>query len=393
MSDIKPNVFQKRELSQQDQIEEANKLTEKLNNEIIEAERNRKANHQPSEKEQAAAAEMKRRTEEQLKKREEQRLKNLQLVEDAKKEGKTIPKEAFSREKDNNSSIPYVPYNGTNNINNNQPPINNDNNYHNNDNGGNDKRKQEIEKLSIPDFNTPYDKLPLPSEGKCYKNHRKSSIDVSYVTTLDESILTSPNLLNSGEFLEVLVNRKLLSYDLRYNDLLKGDRNAIMLWLRATTYGEMYPIVVLDEEGNPFETEINLNDLKTIKLGAEPDNEGLFDYILKQINVPIKFKLLNVGEIDNIAIKTENEIKNGSLVNNLDLYELQESVVEVNGVRDREQINKFISTLRPLISKDLRKYIESIESGVDLEITVRTPRGGSVSTFLPLNKKFFWPDL
>jgi hypothetical protein len=53
-----------------------------------------------------------------------------------------------------------------------------------------------------------------------------------------------------------------------------------MIWLRATGYGEMYPVTLLDENGDAFDTELNLNELKT-KEGAEPDDEGLFDYTFK----------------------------------------------------------------------------------------------------------------
>jgi hypothetical protein len=54
-----------------------------------------------------------------------------------------------------------------------------------------------------------------------------------------------------------------------------------MIWLRATGYGEMYPVTLLDENGDAFDTELNLNELKTKELGAEPDDEGLFDYTFK----------------------------------------------------------------------------------------------------------------
>jgi hypothetical protein len=46
-----------------------------------------------------------------------------------------------------------------------------------------------------------------------------------------------------------------------------------MIWLRATGYGEMYPVTLLDENGDAFDTELNLNELKTKELGAEPDDE------------------------------------------------------------------------------------------------------------------------
>lgn len=245
--------------------------------------------------------------------------------------------------------------------------------------------------ISQPNYNSPFDVIPLPSQGKTYHN-KKNNIRVGYMTTADENILTSPNLLQSGEFLSILMNRKILEPELRYKDLLVGDRNAIMIWLRATGYGEMYPVTLLDENGDAFETELNLNELKTKNLGAEPDEEGLFDYYFKLSQANAKFKFLTCGEVDEIDKLVEQEKENGVLVDSTSTYILEKMIVEVNGSRDRNTIKDFVSSIRIKDGKDFNKYIESIESGIDLNITVGTPGGGSVDTFLPLNLGFFWPD-
>jgi hypothetical protein len=249
-----------------------------------------------------------------------------------------------------------------------------------------------IQQLSQPQYNAAFDVIPLPSEGKLYKN-KKPNVKVAYMTTADENILTSPNLLQSGEFLEILINRKLLEPDLRYNDLHVGDRNAIMLWLRATSYGEMYPITMYDEDGNPFESEVDLNSLKTIKLSQEPDAEGYFDFYLPLSKAQIKFKLLTVGDLDTIERLVMEDEKNEIPVSNLNTYRLERQLVEVNGNRDKNFIKDFIEKMRIKDSKELKNYIEKIDCGVDLSIEVKTPRGESISTFLPLNLRFFWPDL
>jgi hypothetical protein len=249
-----------------------------------------------------------------------------------------------------------------------------------------------IQQLSQPQFNTAFDVLPLPSEGKLYKN-KKNSVKVAYMTAADENILTSPNLLQSGEFLEILINRKLLETDLRYKDLHVGDRNAIMLWLRATSYGEMYPVTIYDENSNPFETEINLNELKVKKLNVEPDSEGLFDFQLPLSKIGIKFKLLSVGDIDEIEAKVQKDEDDKIPVNNLGYYTLEKQIVEVGGNRDKNYIREFIQNIRIKDVKDLRAYINNVDCGIDLNIEVRTPGGGSIKTFLPLNVSFFWPDI
>ena len=248
-----------------------------------------------------------------------------------------------------------------------------------------------IQQLSQPQFNTAFDLIPIPSEGKLYKN-KKKNFKVGYLTTADENILTSPNLLESGEFLEILINRKLLEPNIRYKDLHVGDRNAIMIWLRATGYGEMYPVTLFDENEMPFETEINLNELKFKNLGAEPDEEGYFDFTFPICKKNLKFKLLTVGDLEEIETMVDEDKRNDSPVLNTVTYMLQKQIIEIDGLRDINYIQDFIQTMRVGDSKALREYINKIESGVDLNINVRTPGGESIKTFLPLNFNFFWPN-
>ena len=279
----------------------------------------------------------------------------------------------------NNNYVPPTPPS--------QPPVNNTMAYGQNPSNINPY----ILELSQPNYNAPFDVIPLPSKGKLYRN-KKANVRLAYMTTADENILTSPNLLESGEFLEIIVNRKLLEPDLRYKDLTVGDRNAIMIWLRATAYGEMYPVTLLDEINEPFDTEINLNELKNIELGAEPDSEGYFDFKLPLTKLDIKFRMLTVGDVETIDEMVERDKLNNVPVNNASTYKMERQLVEVNGNRDKSYIRDFANSMRIADAKALNDYIEKIESGIDLKIEVTTPGGGSISTFLPLNISFFWPN-
>ena len=273
----------------------------------------------------------------------------------------------------------------------NVPPVKPPTNTLNNMNESNDdKLKQYIINLSQPNFNSPYDVIPLPSEGKLYPI-KKSAVKVGYMTTADENILTSPNLIQSGLFLEILMDRKILEPNLRYKDLHVGDRNAIMLWLRATSYGEMYPITILDEDGIPFETEINLNDLKYKDLGAEPDANGLFDFTLPLSKMNLKFRFLTCGDSDEIDSIVEEDKLNGNPIDNTNIYKLRRMIVSVNGDTNPETIKTVSESMRIKDSNEFFDYVDKIESGVDLNIKVQTPGGGSIATFLPLNVNFFWP--
>lgn len=283
-------------------------------------------------------------------------------------------------------------FNYNNNNMNNIPPTNNQNNHFNDSYGQNPSNiNPYILELSQPNYNAPFDVIPLPSKGKLYRN-RKQNVKLAYMTTSDENILTSPNLLQSGEFLEILINRKILDSDLRYNDLLPGDKYAIMIWLRATGYGEMYPITMLDETGTAFDTEINLNDLKTKELLVDPDEDGLFTFEMPLSRAIVRFKMLTCGDIDRIEKMNEKDKENNALLNNSGTYRLEAMILEVNGSRDKNMVRDFIASMRIGDAKKFNQYVESLDSGIDLNITVETPGGGSIATFLPFNYNFFWPD-
>lgn len=248
-----------------------------------------------------------------------------------------------------------------------------------------------IYELSQPNYNAPFDVIPLPSKGKLYKN-KKSSIRVGYMTTADENILTSPNLLQSGEFLEILMNRKILEPELRYKDLLVGDRNAIMIWLRATSYGEMYPVTLLDELDEPFDSVVNLNELKTIELAVEPDADGLFSFTLPLSKVQLKFRPLTCGDIGDLEKRITKDKESNMLIDKTSTYRLERMIVEVNGDRDKNIIKDVANGMRIGDAKAFNEYVETVDCGIDLNINVETPGGGSIATFLPLNFNFFWPN-
>jgi hypothetical protein len=248
-----------------------------------------------------------------------------------------------------------------------------------------------ISELSQPQMNQPYDIIPLPSEGKLYRN-KKGKVKVSFLTAADENILTSPNLLESGDFLEILLNRKVLEPELRYKDLLPGDRDAIMIWLRATGYGEMYPVTILDENNKPFDTEVDLTKLKVIKLTVEPDTEGLFSFTLPLSKSTVKFKLLTVGEIDELEKLAQFLKEENNLINTEATLLLEAQIVDVDGIREKTYISDFIENMRIMDSKKLKAYMADINCGIDMNIKFWTPGGESVTRFLPFTLKFFWPE-
>jgi hypothetical protein len=256
--------------------------------------------------------------------------------------------------------------------------------------------EDKYEKLSRPQEDAPFDVIKLPSEGLLYPK-TGSSLKVAYLNAMDENIITNPNLLRSGKFLEVLINRKMIGTDLRYKDLHVGDRNAIMIWLRSTGYGSKYKIVLGDPEDNfkEFEAEIDLSELPIKNLKEKPDENGHFTFNLPMSGKEIKFRLLNVGDVENIEEHIEKMTEEvGPEFTDASTYTLKKQILAVENDFSSETVTSFIEKgMRIGDVRAFRMFVNDIESGVDMNITVGTPGGGSVNTFLPLNTSFFWPDL
>ena len=241
-------------------------------------------------------------------------------------------------------------------------------------------------------FEAPFDVLELPSKGLLYPG-RPATVKVEYLTAADENILTSPNLIRSGKVLDVLLQKKIKSSEIPMEQMLVGDRNAIMIWLRATGYGEMYPVKMLDPEtAEEFETEIDLSNLGTKELTAQPDENGEFDFLLPRSKKKIKFRLLTVADETSITKKTEQRNKaTKSPISNALTYRLQAQIKEIEGNRDPSMIAKFIEVMPAFDSLKFREYSDEIEPGIELEVDVEGPSGPFRSPF-NIGLNFFWPN-
>jgi len=244
------------------------------------------------------------------------------------------------------------------------------------------------------ELSIPYDVIELPSQGLLYPNKQKT-VKVEYLTTMDESILSSPNLLENGLFLDTLLERKIKESEIHPRDMLLGDRLAILIFLRSTGYGPMYPVNVFDPRNSEFfDTDIDLSKLKVKKLSVKPDKDNLFDYILPGSKKKVKFKLLTGGEINEIEQRDESyQKKAGTKQSNKIIYTLESMIQEIDGETDKLKISSIIYRLPIMDTRSLREYSSSLEPGLDLNIDVRTPGGASVATFLTIGRQFFWPDI
>jgi hypothetical protein len=243
-----------------------------------------------------------------------------------------------------------------------------------------------------PEYKVPYDIIELPSQGILYSNG-KSSVKVEYLTAYDENILTSPNILNNGKFIDILLKNKVKDLGFDVDDLIGGDRIAILLFLRATGLGNEYKQLVIDKSGKIVEGTIDLATLKPKKLSITPDNNKEFDFILPKSEKKIKFRLLSGKDESEInTLGEENKEKNNGISTESSLR-LERCVMEIDGVRDKMKISHALKIVNLLDIRKLKKYISEIEPGIDFNTTARIQGGESVSCFLRLGRNFWDPEI
>lgn len=81
-------------------------------------------------------------------------------------------------------------------------------------------------------FSLPHDVVPLPSQGLFYKN-KKKSIKVGYLTASDENTI----MAGGADMTSILLRSKMYEPDIKVDDLLEGDIEAILIFLRNTAFG------------------------------------------------------------------------------------------------------------------------------------------------------------
>lgn len=244
-------------------------------------------------------------------------------------------------------------------------------------------------------FSLPTETIELPSQGKVYDLENPLSsgtVEMKYMTAREEDILTNVNLLKQGIAIEKML-QSLIKSPIKYEDLLLGDRNGILIASRILAYGSSYSFEFLDSETENRETvTIDLQTLKNKEVDYSVyKNKNEFSFELPHSKNVVTFKLLTVG--DEKAIEAEIKgLKKANLAAGEITTRLKKQILSVNGDYEAKTIRDFVDNY--LIAKDsnpLRAYIGKITPDIDLTISFTLSTGREVEQSLPLTAEFFFP--
>jgi hypothetical protein len=192
-------------------------------------------------------------------------------------------------------------------------------------------------------FTLPHDVVQLPSNGIFYRN-KKKSIKVGYLTASDENILMG----GTKDLTMSLLRAKIYEPDIKVEELLEGDVEAILIFLRNTGFGPEITLNLTDPQTkNAFKATVLLDELNVIN-GQQPNDDGTFT-------------------------------------------RMEREVVEINGSTDKAMISKFIESMPILDSKYIREFMNKNEPRLDMNKTIIAPSGESLTVNVGFGADFFRP--
>jgi hypothetical protein len=239
-------------------------------------------------------------------------------------------------------------------------------------------------------FDFPTEVVELPSKGLLYPEDSPLSsgtIEMKYMTAKEEDILTNINYLQQGIVIDKLLQALIVS-DVKYDDLLIGDKNALLIAARVLGYGKDYDITYGGEK-----VTVDLSKLENKKLDKKLFKKGVneFEFTLPTSGVVLKFKFLSHKDEKEINQEIKGLQKIDKDSNPENSTRLKFMITEVDGDSKKGTIRKFVDNF--FLARDsraFRAYVSSIQPDVDLTFYPEGGPEGGVE--IPIGISFLWPD-
>lgn len=246
----------------------------------------------------------------------------------------------------------------------------------------------------------PFESVPLPSKGAVYPDtsslHGRETVDIRVMTAREEDILTSRALIKKGTVITELLKSCLLDKRIDVQDMIAGDRNAIMVALRITGYGADYPAeITCNSCDHVYEHTFDLAKLPIKRLDIDPvrHGENVFEFSLPVSKRKVLFKFLTGRDEEQINVIQEKMKKLGSMQDSYVTTRLKHSIIQIDDVTKKGEIARFVDKMRAGDSRALRRHIDKNEPGIIMKQDASCPAcGHEEEVSMPLGASFFWPE-
>jgi hypothetical protein len=241
-------------------------------------------------------------------------------------------------------------------------------------------------------FKFPTEMVDLPSKGLIYPADNPLSsgkVEMKYMTAKEEDILTNQNYIKQGTVLDKLLQSLIVS-KISYDDLIVGDKNAIMVAARILGYGKDYSFKMGDEI-----VTVDLTECPTRYLDESLLTPGTntFSYTFPHSKTEITYKLLTGKDEKEVQAELDG-LKKIDKNSSAELStRLKYMILSVGGNTDRKTIREFVDNyLLARDSKDFREHLRKTQPDVELTANYINSDGESEVINIPITITFFWPE-
>ena len=240
----------------------------------------------------------------------------------------------------------------------------------------------------------PTEVIDLPSEGKLYPKDSPLSdgkIEIKYMTAKEEDILTSANLIKKGLAVDTLLNSLIVDKDIILDDLILGDKNAVMVAARVLAYGPEYICDIKDPNtGDTITHTFNLAECPFKKL-PKGITENNFEINLPVSKKKVTFKVLTGKEEKLIEKELASVKKLGTKVSPELTTRLRYVITSVDGDESQPTVNSFVQNMLARDSLFLRHELQKISPDIEMKQSIDIG-GDVVEVDVPSTTEFFWPS-
>ena len=240
----------------------------------------------------------------------------------------------------------------------------------------------------------PTEQVTLPSKGLLYPEDsplRKGTIEMKYMTAREEDILSNQNYIENGTVIDKLLKSLIVTPGINYNDLLIGDKNALLVAARILGYGADYDFEL---DGEEYNVDLTTLEDKIFDESIVINNKNEFNYTLPTSKIDITFKFLTHGDESKISKEIKGLKKLDKNSSRDSSTRIKYSIVSINGDYEQKTIREFVdTTMLARDSRALRNHIKAIQPDIDLSFKYTNKRGQEKEIDIPIGVGFFWPDV
>tara|TARA_B100001059_G_C17668003_1_gene492992 strand:- start:107 stop:853 length:747 start_codon:yes stop_codon:yes gene_type:complete len=238
----------------------------------------------------------------------------------------------------------------------------------------------------------PTEEVTLPSKGLLYPKESplsKGAITMKYMTAREEDILTNQNLIENGTVIDKLL-QSLIITPINYDDLLLGDKNAVLIAARILGYGKDYEF---EHKGETHQADLTKVEDKSLDESLITNNENKFFYTLPTAKKEVTFKLLTHGDEKAISSEMKGLKRLNKESSSNVSTRMKYMITSVDGNSETKTIREFVDNeLLARDARELRNYIAKVQPDIDLTYEHEDKNGDFVKITIPIGLNFFWPD-